>query len=179
MAANMKNQYAPPKSTVADVADRADAFEKAGRGVRLGAFLLDSLISGIWLAPAYFAAFAALARMPRGQNPLALWGALAATGWLFTLGVLGSLAMLVITAVLVYRNGQTIAKKLLGIKVVRTDGSKATLSRIFWLRNVVNSLITVIPFIGALYVFADFLWIFGEQRRCLHDYIADTIVIRA
>ena len=44
-----------------------------------------------------------------------------------------------------YQVMQTIAKKLIGIKVVRSDGSRATVGRIFWLRNVVNTLITLIP----------------------------------
>jgi uncharacterized RDD family membrane protein YckC len=92
---------------------------------------------------------------------------------------IGTLIWGVITYVLVQRNGQTIAKKLLGIKVVRLDGSRASVGRIFWLRNVVNTLITVVPLFGALYALLDTLWIFGEERRCLHDKIADTIVVNA
>ena len=73
------------------------------------------------------------------------------------------------------RNGQSIAKKILGIKVVRSDGSPASLGRIFWLRNVVNGLISIIPLYGLI----DALFIFGESRQCLHDKIADTIVVKA
>jgi len=73
------------------------------------------------------------------------------------------------------RNGQTIAKKIVGIKVVRSDGSPASLGRIFWLRNVVNGLLGIIPLYGLI----DILFIFGEQRQCLHDKIADTIVVKA
>jgi uncharacterized RDD family membrane protein YckC len=73
------------------------------------------------------------------------------------------------------RNGQSIAKKLLGIKVVRTDGSPVSLGRLFWLRNVVNGLISIVP----LYGFVDGLFIFGESRQCLHDRLADTIVVKA
>jgi uncharacterized RDD family membrane protein YckC len=51
-------------------------------------------------------------------------------------------------AVLVHRNAQTFGKKILKIKVARTDGSRATLGRIFWLRNFVNALIGVVPFVG-------------------------------
>jgi hypothetical protein len=39
--------------------------------------------------------------------------------------------------------------------------------------------ITMVPFLGPLYALVDACMIFGEQRRCCHDYIADTIVIRA
>ena len=92
-------------------------------------------------------------------------------------------AHIIVTIVLVHRNAQTIGKKLVGIKVARKDGSRASLARIFWLRNVVNALVgmvlLVVPFLGGFYSIIDSLMIFGEQRRCIHDYIADTIVIRA
>jgi uncharacterized RDD family membrane protein YckC len=64
---------------------------------------------------------------------------------------------------------------MLGIKVVRTDGSPASLGRIFWLRNVVNGLMGLLP----LYQFIDWLFIFGESRQCLHDKLADTMVVKA
>ena len=72
-------------------------------------------------------------------------------------------------------NGQSIGKKLLGIKVVRSDGSAVSLARLIWLRNVVNWVIHVVPFYGLV----DSLFIFGESRQCLHDKIADTIVVKA
>ena len=55
------------------------------------------------------------------------------------------------------------------------DGSPASLGRLIWLRNVVNGLISIIP----LYGLVDMLFIFGESRQCLHDKIADTIVVKA
>ena len=73
------------------------------------------------------------------------------------------------------QNSQSIAKKLLRIKVVRSDGSPVSLGRYFWLRNVVNMMIGIVP----LYGFVDALFIFGEARQCLHDKIADTIVVNA
>ena len=72
-------------------------------------------------------------------------------------------------------NGRSIAKKILTIKVVRSDGSPASLGRLIWLRNVVNWLISIIPLYGLI----DSLFIFGESRQCLHDKIADTIVVKA
>jgi uncharacterized RDD family membrane protein YckC len=84
-----------------------------------------------------------------------------------------------VTIWLVKRNGQTIGKKLLGIKVVRSNGARASLGRIFWLRNFVNGIPASIPLIGMLYTLVDHLLIFGEPRQCLHDKIADTIVVNA
>jgi len=67
------------------------------------------------------------------------------------------------------------AKRLLEIRVVRSDGSQASLGRIFWLRNVVNGLLSMIPLYGLI----DLLFIFGERRQTIHDLLADTIVVRA
>jgi hypothetical protein len=39
----------------------------------------------------------------------------------------------------------------------------------------VNTLISFVP----LYTIVDHLFIFGESRQCLHDKLADTIVIQA
>jgi uncharacterized RDD family membrane protein YckC len=90
-----------------------------------------------------------------------------------------ALILLAITIVLVARNGQTIGKRLIGIKVVRSNGEKAGFWRIFLLRNVVNAIPSLIPFVGYAYVLTDHLFIFGESRQCLHDKIADTVVVKA
>ena len=80
-----------------------------------------------------------------------------------------------LTITYMHRNGQSIAKKLLGIKVVRSDGSPASLGRLIWLRNVLNWFISIVPLYGVV----DSLFIFGEAHQCLHDKIADTIVVKA
>jgi uncharacterized RDD family membrane protein YckC len=172
------NNYAPPQSVVADVPTAIGAFEKATRGSRLGAVLIDGLIFGIPVMPAYVVAFRTAFQGGR-FNALSFGAAMFASGTLFYLGLLVDLVLLVVMAVLVHRNAQTFGKKILKIKVARTDGSRATLGRIFWLRNFVNALIGVVPFVGAFYPLVDALIIFGDARRCCHDYIADTIVIRA
>jgi uncharacterized RDD family membrane protein YckC len=73
------------------------------------------------------------------------------------------------------RNSQSIAKKWLQIKVVRADGSRVSLGRLILLRNVVVWILSMIP----LFSIIDALFIFGEARQCLHDKIADTIVVKA
>ena len=73
-------------------------------------------------------------------------------------------------------NGQSIAKKWL-----RHQGgahrrlARRRSARLIWLRNVVNMVLGIIPLYGII----DVLFIFGESRQCLHDKIADTIVIKA
>ena len=177
MATPSNNNYAPPQSIVADISSGEATFEKATRASRFAAAFIDGLIIGLPFAPSYMFAFRAMAHHGR-FTILNMCLAMAATGMLFYVGVLIELCIAAVMTVLVHRNGQTIGKKLVGIKVARTDGSRATLGRIFWLRYFVNTLLTMVPLMGGLYALVDVLMIFGETRRCCHDYIADTIVIR-
>jgi uncharacterized RDD family membrane protein YckC len=143
----------------------------AGRGTRLVAALLDGLVIAVMVyAPAFAGALILGAAAPGAEGPSsgAVVGGLG-------LGVIGFAVWCAITVKYVKANGQTIGKKLIGIKVVRTDGAPATLGRIFWLRNLVNGLICIVPFYGLL----DLLFIFAESQQCLHDKIADTIVVKA
>lgn len=72
--------------------------------------------------------------------------------------------------------GQSIGKRAMGIKVVRTNGDPIEVWRLILMRNV---LIHVIAQLCGLVGLVDALLIFGEEERCLHDYIADTIVVVA
>jgi uncharacterized RDD family membrane protein YckC len=171
------NNYAPPKSEVADVVPSDDI--KASRGSRFGASIIDSLIVLVPMIPAYVQAVPLIARAGSGVQPFAVWGVIARTGGWFYLGLAWMVIVLIIDGILAYQNGQSIAKKWLGIKDVRTDGSRVSFARIFWLRNVLNICISYIPLIGAFYGLIDALFIFGPAKRCVHDYIADTIVVRA
>jgi uncharacterized RDD family membrane protein YckC len=167
----MTNPYAPPRAAVLDIADPNAQFVLADRGTRLGAAILDGLL----MVPIYlpFVISAALGTNRQGgldetTGPALLIGGL-------VLMIVGFIVWTWFTILYVSRNGQTIAKKFLGIKVVRSDGSPATLGRIFLLRNVVNALLGIIPLYGLI----DHLFIFGESRQCLHDRIADTMVVKA
>ena len=166
----MTNPYAPPSATVYDVADRNASLVPADRGTRLGAYILDAVIVGVMVyVPLMIGT--ALAGTTEFESPGLTPLALAA----FLLCILGFITWVYFTVIFVSRNGQTIAKKWLDIKVVRADGSPASLGRIFWLRNVLNALISIIPLYGII----DALFIFSESRQCLHDKIADTIVVNA
>jgi uncharacterized RDD family membrane protein YckC len=69
---------------------------------------------------------------------------------------------------------------LLGIKIVHTDGSKIPLARILGLRWLPIAVLGFLPyFVGQIIPVIDVLFIFRESRKCLHDEIADTIVIKA
>ena len=180
------NRYAAPQAELNDVKDDAEAGQLAGRGARLGAIMLDGLI---WMSMTYVPlsigigihGWQSIAASAKPGNPFSVYGAIfkQLTGAAGILAVVGFLIVAGLNLYFVAKSSQTIGKKLVGIKVVRVDGSRAYLGRIFWLRNVVNALPGLIPFVGGIYGLIDMLFIFGEQRRCVHDYIANTIVVKA
>ncbi len=171
------NPYAPPTANVADVGDDHGEMRIASRGTRFGAYLLDGFISFLFCLPAFIISGADIVAAVVSRNPQAVVQLF--SGKFLIVLMLGMTVWAVITIILVHRNGQTIGKKLLSIKVVRKDGSRASLGRIFWLRNVVNTLPSLVPVIGGFYFFIDSLFIFGEAHQCVHDKIAGTIVVRA
>jgi uncharacterized RDD family membrane protein YckC len=166
----MTNPYAPPRAAVQDVADPNARNVPADRGTRLGATMLDGLIfAGMVYVPILFFLLLGTAtrRVEDTGGPIFLLG--------FVAGLVGFGVWCWFTINYVKQDGQSIAKRLLGIKVVRTDGTPVSLGRLFWLRNVVNGIVGIVPF----YALVDMLFIFGESRQCLHDKIADTIVVKA
>jgi uncharacterized RDD family membrane protein YckC len=169
-ASTQQNPYAPPRAQVSDITDADAPVEPAGRGIRFGAAMIDGLLFTAAYVPLIIAMFGQQMTTFDPQLFVSIWGMLSAAI---------IIALLAVTFVLVRRNGQTIGKKLVGIKVVRSDGTRATLGRIFWLRNVVNGIPSAIPLLGYVYVLIDHLLIFGDKRQCLHDRIADTIVVNA
>ncbi len=157
-------RYAPPQAAVVDVEPAGSGpGTLAGRGRRLAAVVIDSLL----FAPVGLAALASDAPM----DSLAFILVAIAALWL--------IAVAVIQLYLLNKSGQTIGKRLLKVRIVRKDGSRVSLGRLFGLRYLAPTAIGAIPVIGSVFSLADALAIFGKDRRCLHDLMADTIVIEA
>jgi uncharacterized RDD family membrane protein YckC/DNA-directed RNA polymerase subunit RPC12/RpoP len=74
--------------------------------------------------------------------------------------------------------GQSLGKMVLGVRIVQIDGERATWGRIVGLRIMPMQLLSWIPYIGGIISLVDVLFIFRANRRCLHDEIARTKVVR-
>jgi uncharacterized RDD family membrane protein YckC len=108
------------------------------------------------------------------------------------LGVLVlSLAWLALLAVQVWMlttRGQSIGKRIMGIRVVRIDGGKPGFVYAWLLRECVITFIGIaaglIPIMGPFLLrpafhLVDWCMIFRDDQRCLHDLMAGTRVVRA
>ncbi|CAN5491982.1 hypothetical protein BH11PSE11_BH11PSE11_30150 [soil metagenome] len=87
----------------------------------------------------------------------------------------GSVLMLAQTYYMA-RHSQSIGKHAMKICVVRlSTGERCGFARYFWLRSVLCwCMDLIIPLFGLV----DPLMIFSEGRRCIHDRMADTIVVK-
>ena len=98
--------------------------------------------------------------------------------WL-AVAVLWLLAVMVINLVLLTKRGQTLGKKWMGIRIARIedDGNPGFVKAVL-LRGFVNGLISSIPLLGPVYSLVDICFIFRGDRRCIHDHIAGTRVVK-
>jgi uncharacterized RDD family membrane protein YckC len=76
-------------------------------------------------------------------------------------------------------NGQTVGKKLMGIKIATLSGGVLPLKDVLLRRYLPPIAVGIIPIVGAIACLADVLCIFREDRRCIHDLIAGTRVVKA
>lgn len=136
-------------------------------GTRLAAHLVDQLAISL---PPIGCAFLGIMSGPMMENEGGILFAI-----LMLLGVLASLGVLGYQLYLQSTLGQTLGKRMLGIKVLRMDGSRVSLGRLLLLRNLVP---VAINLACGLFSIVDALFVFAADRRCLHDHIADTKVVK-
>jgi len=169
---DINNPYAAPAAQVFRAAS-VSGLSLAERGSRLAAVIVDSLITFALYLPLLIGVLVSDGRQGDAhETPVAL-----IIGGLIS--VVGAIALIVYTVQLVSQRGQTIGKRALDIKVVRGDDSPIGLGRSFWLRNFVPALIGIVPLLGPMFSLVDILMIFSDDRRCLHDRIADTKVVKS
>ncbi len=92
----------------------------------------------------------------------------------------GMMLMLGVLACQVYlsKDGQSIGKRMRRIRVVRNDGGPASPVRIILMRNVLPVAVTALMPCGQFLSLIDYAMIFSNERRCLHDLIANTKVVK-
>jgi uncharacterized RDD family membrane protein YckC len=162
----------------------------ADRGVRLLAVTLDGLLACIPFVPMLAAGIYSVAALqwrspqvgtdvgaPRipgiGEMETALL-----LGGTMAIGLLAFLGLAIYQWVLISTTGQSLGKKWTGIRIERMDGGRVDFASGVFLRNWVPKLLSVVPYVGMLFHLLDVLWIFRQDRRCIHDHMASTRVVR-
>jgi uncharacterized RDD family membrane protein YckC len=166
---NQENRYQPPKAEVSDVATVGDS-EMASRGLRFGAAMIDGIIGAAIVGSAMFFSnywTKAMAGTATYLDQLAL-------------APVGLVAFLVVHGYLLHTSGQTVGKRLVGTRIVSVDENRILpLWKVFVLRFLPISVVAQIPFVGQALSLVDALFIFRDDKRCLHDIIAGTKVVQA
>lgn len=167
-----QNPYRAPEAPVSSP-DRGDT-DLASLGERLAAALIDGVIMLCVMMPAmYFGGyFKAVmeAAMSGGKPPfglIAMWGGL------------GFLAFVLIQGFPLNATAQTWGKRILGIRIADLDGGKPPLSRLLAMRYLPVNLVSLVPVVGSILPLVDVLFVFRQDRRCVHDLIAGTKVVKA
>lgn len=163
--------YAPPSAQVAapvySVGAQAPLADRSSRFVA-------QLLNGLTLMPGAVLVGVGVS-LSEGES-----GSLPTAGIIsLVIGVIWMLVLLVINLRLLGRQGQSLGKKWAKVRIVRTDGSPVSLGRLIGLRYICNAIPGAIPMVGGIYSLVDTLCIFRDDRRCIHDMIADTKVVVA
>lgn len=161
------NSASSPSLDVATPERVALQLPVAGIGYRCLAWLVDAALLFFFWVVAYFV-FTLLVtdvlHFLRGLSGLAqtLVGlGLFATQWLYW------------TLAEVFFNGQTLGKRVLGIRVVRSDGSPVGLYE-----SAVRNLCRVVDFIPVAYAAGCITMLLNRQHRRLGDLLAGTLLVR-
>ncbi|RNF85159.1 RDD family protein [Montanilutibacter psychrotolerans] len=168
------NPYQAPAAPVSAV-DGESVHALADRGERLAAVLIDAVISIVVMLPVMFlAGYFDMVRanadagrilLPLGQ--ILLWAAI------------GFLGFVLIQGIPLQATGQTWGKRLLRIKIVDLAGTKPSLATLIGKRYLPLHALANVPCLGSLLVLVDCLMIFRDDKRCLHDLVAGTRVVKA
>ncbi len=181
--------FAPaPEAAATFTVPALPAVELAGIGARTGAALVNAVLYFLSLMPGSMKMSARLMeqnpQLAQGGIPrieeLDLTGMAESVAWVWA----GLLAAIVLQSLLIAVRAQNLGKMLFGLRVVRADtGEPAGAGRAVLLRFLLPValilLLNGIPMLGFFFLFVDYLFIFREDRRCLHDLIAGTKVVKA
>ena len=162
------NVYSTPQSQLVDQVDDSEK-PLASRWARLGASIIDSIIMMLVVMPVmYFT----------GGFDGVVEGVQPGFVYMFSMGILSFIVFFVINYRFLVANGQTIGKKVLEIKIVDLNGNVPVFQPQLLIRYAVYILPGQIPVVGTIFSFVNVLFIFTKEKRCIHDLVAKTKVVK-
>ncbi|SEK62214.1 Uncharacterized membrane protein YckC, RDD family [Roseateles sp. YR242] len=172
MSGTVDQRFAPPEAHVEDLAPATGTPGLAGRGTRLLAVIIDGLILAalLWV-------IGKIPGLPSGINPFADsnedW-----SGWNLIPNIVSFGVFVLVQGWPLVKRGQTLGKMIFKLRIVRTDGSPVEVWRMLGLRYGIGYLVNANLVLSGIFGLVDSVLIFRESRKCLHDNIADTQVIK-
>lgn len=160
LAAPIPGPAGRPMPAPTSFPDIAVASEPAGFWRRVGAHVVDGFILNVFV---FFASFAmGLIAGVTGAQP---------TGAALLGGIIGLVVPMLYCVSFWVKKGATPGKMMLGIRVVRADGGELTGGQSFvrYLGYIPSSLVLGLGYLWML---------FDPEKRCWHDILAGTRVIR-
>ncbi len=154
--------------------------ELASRGSRLAAAIVDSIIlMPISFFVMYF--YLDISYYLQESNTDEFIEMLTGFGFYDTLliSLPSILGYIVINYFTWEKYGQSLGKRLLNIKMVTLEGDIPSIRSLVVERYLLVQGIGMVPGVGGLFALVDVLLIFGKERRCIHDIIARTKVVKA
>jgi len=160
--------YTAPQAELVEPSSESNAL--ASRWKRLWASMLDGLIMSVVTLPVmYFT----------GGFDVISTGIQPSFEYSLMIAALGISIFIIINFKLLVNNGQTIGKKVLDIKIVDLEGNVPSLKKHLFKRYAIYFLPGQIPFGGQFFSLINILFIFGKEKRCIHDLVAETKVVMA
>ncbi len=171
MSEAVDQRFAPPVAHVEDVVEQGSEADLASRWMRFWGSLVDGVIvGGTYFALCQLPVVASFASRTDG-DPGQMWaphvGAV----------LFGLTLFFLLNGWLLFTRGQSIGKVVCGTRIVRVDGSPASPGRLL-LRQSLGPLSSIFLGLSMIYSLIDCLSIYRVSRRCVHDSIAGTKVVK-
>lgn len=165
------NPYAPSLGPSLLPEEQFNQGDLATLGERFAGAFIDGIINLVVAVPVGVAIGSGVANSigfgPVGNNVAQFLG-----------NGVGILLFLAVQGYFLATRSQTIGKMALGTKIVADDGGTLPFGELYAKRYLILQLVALTPFIGRFIGLVDAVMIFRSSRKCLHDDIAGTKVIK-
>jgi uncharacterized RDD family membrane protein YckC len=177
-----ENPYQAPTTTEIPTAfTQHSELQLAGRGERFAAAFVDGIINLVFIMLISFGLmFATSTRSVEFTGSFLSLADFLDGGWMITalITIASSLFYIGINWKFLTTNGQTIGKKFANIRIVTLDGKLPSIFDLIFKRYGFYTVVALIPVVGSYLSLINILFIFGRERRCLHDHVAGTRVMK-
>jgi len=168
-----REQSAPASNSQAESTFIEIPARLASRGERFAAKTIDGVIGLIISFTALiFIPFPIEMGMSEAEINAVIWPFILKTS------VYSVLAYLTVHGYTLYHDAQTVGKRFINIRIENCQGQKAPFLKIIFFRYLPFAILPLVPVIGTFLAFANILFIFRKDRRCIHDHVAGTQVMQ-